>query len=232
MRIGFLKIVAIIGLALVFNACGSRIDESVQDNIQEEQYSQDSNAYNEESNSSASSEEESSSGESYSQNDEENAEIFQQQEGDPIDVLIESKIESAGELTFTEYEFSDEIALRAIERRIGFTLTHLDDRDAKIKEMENIFKKQGETYRVVKEKKVEMGKVVFTTLDGALLGFSAGSTVPVVGNIIGTLGGALLGLGYSLKDVVIDKFAKKTSWLISKSPDETILKIYFVKDQK
>ena len=203
MRIGFLKIVAIIGLALVFNACGSRIDESVQDNIQE----------------------------SYSQNDEENAEVYQQQEGVPIDILIESKIDSAGILTLTEYEFSNEIALRAIERRIDFNLTNLDDRDAMIKTIENIFKKQGETYRIVKEKKVDKGKIINTTLEGASIGTSLGTIVPGVGNIIAGFGGALLGLGYSLKDVVIDKFAKKTNWLISKSPDEEILKIHFVKDQ-
>lgn len=228
MRIGFLKIVAIIGLALVFNACGSRIDESVQDNIQEEQYSQDSNAYNEESNSSASSEEESSSGESYSQNDEENTGGYQQQEGDPIDIKIESKIDSAGILTLTEYEFSDEIALRAIERRISFTLTHLDDRDAMIKIIENIFKKQGETYRIVKEKKVDWGEIIMMTTAGAEIG----TFVPGAGTLLGGFGGGLLGLGYSLKDVVIDKFAKKTAWLISKSPDKHILNIRFVKVQK
>lgn len=203
MRIGFLKIVAIIGLALVFNACGSRIDESVQDNIQE----------------------------SYSQNDEENAEVYQQQEGDPIDILIESKIDSAGILTLTEYEFNKDIASRAIQRRIPFTITHLSDREATIKEMEDVMKEQGETYRVVKEKKVGVGKIIFTTLDGATLGALGGSFVPVIGNIIGGFGGGLLGLGYSLKDVVIDKFAKKINWLISKSPDEKILEIDFVKDQ-
>lgn len=203
MRIGFLKIVAIIGLALVFNACGSRIDESVQDNIQE----------------------------SYSQNDEENAEVYQQQEGDPIDILIESKIDSAGILTLTEYEFNKDIASRAIQRRIPFTITHLSDREATIKEMEDAMKEQGETYRVVKEEKVGVGKIIFTTLDGATLGAWGGSFVPVIGNIIGGLGGGLLGLGYSLKDFIVDKFAKKTNWLISKSPDEKILKIYFVKDQ-
>lgn len=232
MRIGFLKIVAIIGLALVFNACGSRIDESVQDNIQEEQYSQDSNTYNEEGNSSASNEEESSSGESYSQNDEENAEVYQQQEGDPIDILIESKIDSAGILTLTEYEFSDEIALRAIERRITFTLTHLDDRDAMIKKIKELIKKNGETFAVVKEEKPGMMEILATTWAGAEAGGLAGSFFPGIGNLVGMLGGGATGFAFSMRDYIGNIFSKKKNWLISKPTTETLLNVIFVENTK
>ena len=217
MRIGFLKIVAIIGLALVFNACGSRIDESVQDNIQE----------------------------SYSQNDEENAEVYQQQEGDPIDILIESKIDSAGILILTEYEFSKDIISRAIERRINFTLTYLNDRDLTIKEIENIMKEKKESYSIVNDmttkdlvgNTVEGGSfgalgggIIAGALSGGLSGALAGSVVLGPGNMAVAAVGATLGLLYSLKDS-IKNILFKPNWKILKSSKEDLLEIKFVKDQ-
>lgn len=229
MQARILQVIFLIFLTIAFNACGSKMDESVQNSIQEERHS--------ESEDQLSDSEYSSSQDYLQESTESEASADSVIEGEQangmnsIDTFIENKISSAGVLTMTELEFDKEIVSRAIQRRIRFDLIELSDREAMIKEMENIMKEQGETYRVVKEKKVDMGKIIFTTLDGATLGALGGSFVPLVGNIIGGLGGGLLGLGYSLKDVVIDKFAKKTNWLISKSPDEKILKIYFVKDQ-
>lgn len=229
MKVRFLQFVFVVGVALAFNACGNRVDESVQNSIQEERHSESEDQSSDSEYSSSQdylqeSTESETSGDSVIEGEQANG-------MNSIDTFIENKISSAGVLTMTELEFDKEIVSRAIQRRIRFDLIELSDREAMIKEMENIMKEQGETYRVVKEKKVDMGKIIFTTLDGATLGALGGSFVPLVGNIIGGLGGGLLGLGYSLKDVVIDKFAKKTNWLISKSPDEKILKIYFVKDQ-
>lgn len=232
MRMGIFKVIAIVGLALVFNACGSRIDESVQDNIQEEQYSQDSNSYSEESDNSANNEEENSSGESYSYNDEGSGEVYQQQEGDPIDILIESKIDSAGILTLTEYEFSDEIGLRAIERRITFTLTHLDDRDAMIKKIKELIKKNGETFAVVKEEKPGMMEILATTWAGAEVGGLAGSFFPGIGNLVGMLGGGATGFAFSMKDYIGNIFSKKKNWLISKPATETLLNVIFVENTR
>lgn len=229
MRNRILQTIFLIFLVIAFNACGNKIDESVQNSIQEDQYSESENQSSDsEDLSSQDSPQESTEDEASADSviDEEQANGV-----DSIDTFIEGKIDGAGILTLTEYEFNKDIASRAIQRRIPFTITHLSDREAMIKEMEDAMKEQGETYRVVKEKKVDVGKIIFTTLDGVTLGAWGGSFVPVIGNIIGGLGGGLLGLGYSLKDFIIDKFAKKTNWLISKSPDEKILKIYFVKDQ-
>lgn len=214
MKIRFLQFVFVVGVALAFNACGNKVDESIQNSIQEEQYS-----------------------ESKSQVKEKDE---QQENETSIDIFIEGKIISGGVLSLTEDEFSREIASRIIERRITFTITHLSDRDKTIKELETIMKEQGETYRIVKEDRPGVMEVITNTaigaIDGATIGGAGGTFIfPGIGSFLGgTIGGAIGGVGslaYSLKDYIGDVFAKDTNWLISKSPDESVLNILFVKDQ-
>lgn len=214
MKIRFLQFVFVVGVALAFNACGNKVDESIQNSIQEEQYS-----------------------ESKSQVKEKDE---QQENETSIDTFIEGKIISGGVLSLTEDEFSREIASRIIERRITFTITHLSDRDKTIKELETIMKEQGETYRIVKEDRPGVMEVITNTaigaIDGATIGGAGGTFIfPGIGSFLGgTIGGAIGGVGslaYSLKDYIGDVFAKDTNWLISKSPDESVLNILFVKDQ-
>lgn len=201
MKMHFLQFVFVIGVTLAFNACGNKVDESVQNHIQEEQYSDGVSS---------------------------------------IDSFIESKIISGGVLSLTEDELSKEIISRIIERRITFTITHLSDRDKTIKELENIMKEQGETYRVVKEDKPGVMEVIVNTavgaIDGATIGGAGGTFIfPGIGSFLGGVFGGTLGgvgsLAYSLKDYIGDVFAKDANWLISKSPDKHILNVLFVKDQ-
>lgn len=214
MKIRFLQFVFVVGVALAFNACGNKVDESIQNSIQEEQYSESKSKVKEK--------------------DE------QQENETSIDTFIESKIISGGVLSLTEDEFSREIASRIIERRITFTITHLSNRDKTIKELETIMKEQGETYRIVKEDRPGVMEVITNTaigaIDGATIGGTGGTFIfPGIGSFLGgVFGGALGGVGslaYSLKDYIGDVFAKDTNWLISKSPDESVLNILFVKDQ-
>lgn len=215
MKIRFLQFVFVVGVALAFNACGNKVDESIQNSIQEEQYS-----------------------ESKSQVKEKDE---QQENETSIDTFIEGKIISGGVLSLTEDEFSREIASRIIERRITFTITHLSDRDKTIKELETIMKEQGETYRIVKEDRPGVMEVITNTamgaIDGATIGGAGGTFIfPGIGSFLGgTIGGAIGGVGslaYSLKDYIGDVFSKPVNWLISKSPDESVLNILFVKVQK
>lgn len=159
-----------------------------------------------------------------------------------IDTLIENKIDSTGVLSLTEYEFSEDSGLmaieRAIERRINFTLINLSDQDSTISKLEEIFKNNKENYRVVEQKKPGVMDILINTLDGVTLGATAGavtgSVVPLAGNIAGGVVGGVVGgtgaLAYSLKDYVKELFAEKVDWLILKSADKSILKVDFVKD--
>ena len=161
-------------------------------------------------------------------------------ESNAVDTMIENRIISGGVLSLTEDELSREIVSRAIERRITFTVTHLSDRDKTIQDIENIMKDQGETYRVIKEDRPGVMEVIsksaISAVDGATIGSVGGTFIfPGIGSVVGgTIGGVVGGAGalaYSLKDYIGDIFAKDTNWLISKSPDKSVLNILFIKDQ-
>lgn len=232
MKIRFLQFVFVVGVALAFNACGNKVDESIQNSIQEEQYSE-SETQEQEDDGISSQDVLQESTETEASNDS----VLDEETMsgvNSIDTFIESKIISGGVLSLTEDEFSREIASRIIERRITFTITHLSNRDKTIKELEGIMKEQGETYRVVKEDRPGVMGVITNTatgaIDGATIGGAGGTFIfPGIGSFLGgVFGGALGGVGslaYSLKDYIGDVFAKDTNWLISKSPDESVLNI-------
>lgn len=174
------------------------------------------------------------------------SELYEHNAEMSVDDWIEKKINDAGALTFTEDEFSKERVSRAIERRIPFQITHLSNRDEMIKKMKKILKDNQQSYKVVKEKKAGLWDAVVGVIDGATLGGAAatggsavlgyaGATVgaaavagaaPIVASV-----GAVAGLGYVAKDYIFGLFSSKKDWLISKSPDKTILHIIFVKNQ-